>query len=244
MRRKLLPIFATSVRLLALASLVASMAACSSAYRGAAVLSPGEVPRGQLIKTFARSSCTEDFTDPEPIFVDYVQGADGSPFIVERGRSDSWLVVTNSRLEGDTIVFQAIRRKDTAELREYRFPGHGAEPARFLWSKDFTKPKGSTHRFESEPKATTATCHLIPVDPLTGAPITTYAQDGDASGPGWGFDGTTFQVGDRVLVDMGGRSVPAKVLQASGTAYFVRMEDDPEDVGRWIDPSTITGRLE
>jgi hypothetical protein len=244
MRRKLLPIFGTDLRLLALAGLVTSTAACTSAYRGAAVLSPGEVPRGQLIKTFARTSCTEDFTDPEPTFVDYVQGADGSPFIVERGRSDSWVVVTNSRLEGDTIVFQTIRRTDPAELREYRFPEHGAKPARFIRSKDYAKPRGSTHRFETQPRGTTATCTLIPVDPLTGAPITTYAEEGDASGPGWGFDGTSFKVGDRVLVDMGGRSVPAKVLQASGTAYFVRIEEDPDDVGRWIDPSTITGRLE
>ena len=59
-----------------------------------------------------------------------------------------------------------------------------------------------------------------------------------------GFDRTSFEVGDKVLVDVEGRSVVAEVLQAPGDAYFVRLEGDAEGAGRWIEPSLIRGRVE
>ena len=88
----------------------------------------------------------------------------------------------------------------------------------------------------------------MPVDPLTGAALATYgsqpAPKADGGVRGWGFDGASFEVGDRVLVDVGGRSVPAEVLQAPGDAYFVQFEGAPDGKGQWIDPSKITGRME
>ena len=53
------------------------------------------------------------------------------------------------------------------------------------------------------------------------------------------FDGKSFEVGERVLVDVNGQSVPAEVLQAPGDTYFVQF--DGEAGGRWIQPSMITG---
>jgi len=221
--------------------------ACSSAYRGAAEVDPSEVPRGRLVSTFARTSCTGNHADAATVFVDFVEGADGMPFIVERSRPDTWLLITNSRSRDDFIVFQAVRNTDAREFREYRFPAHGTKPGQYFWSSQYTEPRGSKHRFETQPVGQTTTCQLVPVDPLTGATLTTYGASptptGSASARGWGFDGKSFQVGDKVLVDVGGRSVPAEVLQAPGDAYYVRLEGEAE-AGQWIDPSRITGRMD
>ncbi len=226
------------------ALLLALTVGCSTTYRGAVVVDPGDVPRGRLVKTFARSACTQTDTPALGAFVDYVQGVDGVPFLVERARSGAWLLVTNSRLDGTTIVFQAVRR-DPPQLLEYRFPQRGSKPGQYLWSGHYKEPKGATHRFETRSTGAVATCTLTVVDPLTGAPLGTYGGKGDeGSTQGWGFDGGSFRVGDRILVEEGGRSVPAVVLQAPGNGYFVRLEGEGENAGRWIEPSTITGRLE
>ncbi len=224
--------------------LLASTFGCSPAYRGAVIVDPGEVPRGQLVKTFARTACKQTGTPAPGSVVDYVRGVDGVPFLVERARSGPWLLVTNSRLEGSTIVFQTVRR-DPPELLEYRFPQRGAKPGQYLWSRRYDEPKGGKHRFETRGTGTVGTCVLTVVDPLTGAPVGTYGnKEGEESKKGWGFDGGSFRVGDRILVEVGGRSVPAVVLQAPGNGYFVRLEGEDENAGRWIEPSTITGRLE
>jgi hypothetical protein len=224
------------------ALILASAVGCATAYRGAVVVDPGEVPRGRLVKTFARTACTRVDAPGPGAFVDYVQGMDGVPFLVERARTGTWLLVTNSWLDGSTIVFQAVRR-DPSGLVEYRFPERGSKQGQYSWSRYFEEPKGATHRFETRSTGgTAATCTLTVVDPLTGAPVGTYG--GEGSTQGWGFDGESFRVGDRILVEVGGRSVPAVVLQASGNGYFVRLEGEDENAGRWIEPSTITGRLE
>lgn len=57
------------------------------------------------------------------------------------------------------------------------------------------------------------------------------------------FDGNSFQPGDRILVKVGGQSVPAEVVQAPGDAYFVRLEGTAEGQGTWIDPSAVVGRV-
>jgi hypothetical protein len=223
---------------------VALAVGCSTTYRGAVVVDPGDVPRGRLVKTFARRACTQTGIPAPGAFVDYVQGVDGVPFLVERARSGGWLLVTNSRLDGTTIVFQAVRR-DPPQLLEYRFPRRGSKPGQYLWFGHYEEPKGATHRFETRGRGEVATCTLTVVDPLTGAPLGTYGGEGDeGSTQGWGFDGGSFRVGDRILVEVGGRSVPAVVLQAPGHGYFVRLEGEDENAGRWIEPSTITGRLE
>jgi len=201
-----------------------------------------------LAATFSRTSCTGGPPQTSSAFVDYVRGSDGKPFIVERSRSGSWLLITNGRKLGDAVVFQAVRGGEDPEFREYRFPQGGKQPGQYFWASRYAEPSGIRHRFETKPRGPTMSCQLVPVDPLTGAPLATYGSPPDASSeataPGWGFDGSSFDVGDRVLVDVGGRSVPAVVLQAPGDAYFVRFDENGEQGGNWIEPSRITGRLD
>lgn len=217
---------------------------CATVYRGAIEVDPADVPRGRLVATFARTSCSVGPQNAHPVFVDFVQGTDGSPFIVERIQPDEWLLITNGRVRNDSVVFQTVRKSDPSEFREYRFPGRGTKPGEYFSARRYSPPRGTRHRFETRPLGQVTTCQLIPVDPLTGAPLATYGEQPRGETPrGWGFDGTSFEVGDRVLVDVGGRSVPARVLQAPGDAYYVQFEGGKGD-GRWIDPSSITGRVE
>lgn len=225
---------------------------CASSYRGGGTLSSSNMPRGRLVQTFSRTSCTgalanelaEQQQKKGPIFVDFVQGRNGLPFLVERDRSDSWLLISNSHQDGETIVFQAIEQSGAQRFLEYRIAGYGSEPGQLFVSAHHTPAQGSTHWFSASASGPSASCKLQPVTPLEGAPAGTYdEQEAHMNGPGWGFDGSSFKVGDNVLVDMGGRSVLTRIIQASGTAYFVRLIHDPEDPGRWIDPATITGYL-
>ena len=216
---------------------------CASVYRGAAEVDPSDVPRGRLVATYARTNCVGTEEQERPPYVDFVQGADGNPFIVERSEPDNWLLVTNGRDRSGVLVFQAIRKSDPL-LREYHFPARGREPGRYFEAERYGKIRGSRHRFETQAIGPTRHCELIPVDPLTGTALSTYgAQPASSGTQGWGFDGQSFGVGDRVLVDVGGRSVPAEVLQAPGHAYLVRFEEDGGSKGVWVEPSRITGRL-
>lgn len=233
-----------------LALLVAS--GCATAYRGGGTLSRRNMPRGRLVQTFSRTSCTgalanelaEQQQKQGPIFVDFVQGRNGLPFLVERDRTDSWLLISNSHQDGETIVFQAIEQSGAERFLEYRIAGYGSKPGKLFVSAHHTQAQGSTHWFSATASGPSASCKLQPVPPLKGAPVGTYdEQETYMAGPGWGFDGSSFNVGDNVLVDMGGRSVLTRIIQASGTAYFVRLAHDPDDPGRWIDPAAITGYL-
>lgn len=226
-------------------SFVLVATACANVYRGAAEVDPSDVPRGRLVATYARTGCTGTVAQQPAVYVDFVQGDDGIPFIVERDDSDTWLLVTNGRQSNGVLVFQAVRKSDPSQLREYRFAARGREPGGYFESERYGKLRGSKHRFETQAVGPTRRCDLIPVDPLTGAPLSTYGVQPASSGArGWGFDGHSFREGDRVLVDVGGRSVPAEVLQAPGHAYLVRFEEDGGAQGVWIDPARITGRLE
>lgn len=221
---------------------------CSGVYRGATFVDPSDLPRGRLVTTFARTACSGEGAGAQTVYVDFVRRDGGGAFIVERSEPDSWLLVTNSRRQGNTLIFQVVRKSDPPELREYRFPKGGTQPGQYFRSDRYEKPRGSRHRFHSRPLGATTSCRLLPVDPLTGAPLGTYGSEPGASGAagalGWSFDGTSFRVGDRVLVDVGGRLVPAEILQAPGDKYFVRFEDDADQAGVWIEPARITGRLE
>lgn len=229
-----------------LSAIAWSMCACSTTYRGAAEVDPSELPRGRLVATYARTECSG--ADKSAVFIDYVQGADGTTFIVERGGPKDWLLITNSRLIGEVVVFQAVREAEPRELREYRFPRRGVQAGQYFWTKTFDRPRGSTHRFETQISGTADSCRLVPVDPVTGKALAVASAEATApvaSKPrGWGYDGSSFKVGDRIMVDAGGRTIPAAVLQAPGDAYFIRFDGEPEGAGRWIDPSAITGRVE
>lgn len=232
--------------------LMCSLFGCATSYRGGGVVSPRSVPQGRLVQTFVRTNCTTlpshrsfDSQRLGPLFVDFVQATDGTPFIVERGQSDSWLLISNSHTEGDAIVFQTIEQANEGLFREYHFAGYGAKPGKLVLSLMHTAPRGSTHWFTARALGPSASCSLVPVNPLTGAPLATYAQDPlSDTGPGWGYDGSSFKVGDQVFVDIHGRSALARVVQASGTSYYVRLANDFNDTGRWIAPSAITGHVQ
>jgi hypothetical protein len=239
-------------RLAGMAAAACVMLACQSTFRGAVLVDPADVPRGKLIASFERVGCSGSVRS-ETVYVDYVQGVDGAPFIVERSLEGAWLIVTNHRVERGGIVFQAVRAKGVRELREYRFPHDIRQPGHYVETKVFAEPRGTRHRFESRANETGTECDLVRANPVTGERLGSVAAaalvgDGEAStvrpSSGWGFDGSSFRVGDRVLVDVGGRIVAAEVLQAPGDAYLLRFEGAPNGASTWIEPARITGRLE
>lgn len=225
------------------------MMACQSTFRGGVLVEPADVPRGKLVASYERVRCSER-SRSERVYVDYVQGVDGAPFIVERSREGAWLIVTNHRSDRGRIVFQAVRAKGDKELREYWFTRDARQPGRYVETRVFADPRGTRHQFETHAQGQLLECELVRVNPLTGARLGSVeagaGAEPDASGPasGWGFDGSSFGVGDRVLVDVGGRSVVAEVLQAPGDAYLVQFEGAPNGASTWIDPARITGRIE
>ncbi len=228
------------------------LAACGSGIRGGVVLRPSAIPRGKLIATFLRTGCSDGRDANESVFIDYVQGQDGVPFLVERSRASEWLVVRNSYIESGEIVFQSLRENRGRALQEYRFPWDGRTAGRYSLAMSYAAPRGTHDRFRVDDARPYVICRLRRVDPVSGAPLDTSlsadkgptALPGPAtSAQGWGYDGKSFAPGDLVLIDVGGRATRGRVVQASGTAYLVHYEGGPEGSNEWVAPSRVLGQV-
>lgn len=238
------------------------LVACDPPMRGASVVSVSGLPRGQVLASYARAQCSDQSDTKSRFVVDYVRSIDGVPFLVERAASPEWVVISNSFVEGSTIVFQAeFASSRPPMLTEYRVPLDGVTPGRFVTSIAYVKlaqPQGVLRAVISAPMTA---CTLLRVDPATGAVLS--SQRGAAPAPttpvepiapsaaaapsslvprSWGFDGKSFKPGDRILVDQNGRSTPATVVQATGRMYLVRYEGTGSGTVEWISPERVTGR--
>ncbi|MCU0693437.1 MAG: hypothetical protein MUF54_18760, partial [Polyangiaceae bacterium] len=188
------------------------------------------------------------------VYVDYVVAADGVPFVVERRLASEWLVSSNSHRDGEDIVLQAVRERDGKALLEYRFPADGGQAGHYARSLRYARPKGSARRFRARRASAQLKCRLVRVKPRTGAPLGDGARALPLLGPGddgteaevqgWGSDRRSFRAGDRMLIQVQGRAVAARVLRATRRAYLMRCEGAPEDAGIWVEPSRIVGRFE
>jgi hypothetical protein len=215
-------------------------------------VSRGTIPRGKLVATFVQGDCSGGGESGAPRYVDYVQGQDGAPFLVERSEAAQWLVITNSFVESNEIVFQAMRENRGRSLQEYRFPWDGRTAGKYSRAVAYGEPQGTRDRFRVPGVRAYVVCRLRRVDPVTGALLDESEAKGREPtalpGPatraqGWGYDGKSFRPGDWVLVDGGGMAKRAQVLQATGDRYFVRYEQAPEGSGEWVEPSRVLGRF-
>lgn len=204
------------------------------------------IPRGDQVTTYALVQCTGNQPMPAPL-VDHVRLGDGSAVLVERMSSPDWVVITNAFVEARFVVFQFVQ--ETAQPRvlwEYRIPLDPGATGSFRVSSAFTLETLPGGGFRGVPVSTSASCGLQKVVAAGSAQAASAAPSGSANAEaprGWGYDAKTFVVGDTVLVDMEGRSVRAKVVQANGQMYYVQVEGAPEGSGQWIMPGRITGRL-
>lgn len=241
-------------RVRGLVVLLASLAfmGCGTGVRGGQVITPSSIPRGKLVATFLRADCTDGRDRNEALYVDYVQGEDGAPFLVERSRAADWLMITNSFVEAGEIVFQSLRENRGRGLQEYRFPWDGRTAGKYSLAMVYSEPKGTRDRFRVDDARPHVVCKLQRVDPLSGAPVpaasagvpNATALPGPAtSAQGWGYDASAFHVGDRVIVEHQGSTKRGRVVQTSGTAYFVQLEDAPDGTGEWVEPSRVLGWL-
>jgi hypothetical protein len=107
----------------------------------------------------------------------------------------------------------------------------GATPS--IGTNAIARPDGS-------PTGSSRVPHASSTTPLGAiAPLAAGANEPKS----WGYDGRSFKVGDRLLVDIGNRSVVATVVQAMGEQYYVHYEGAVSGTGEWIRPWRVTGRL-
>ncbi len=205
-------------------------------------MKPSAVPKGKLVATFALAGCNTPQVAGEASFVDYVQGEDGAPFVVERSDASRWMVVTNSFLESGEIVFQAVEALGQA-LHEYRFPWDGRTAGKHSVAVSYAEPRGSKDRFRVSTSLPHRVCSLRRVDSTAGEVKPTALPGPAQSDRGWGYTGASFTPGEVVLVDVSGKATRARVMQSRGTDYFVRYEGLADGSGEWISPSRIVGRI-
>ncbi len=204
------------------------------------------VPRGDQVTTYALVQCSSNQAVPAPL-VDHVRLGDGSAVLVERMSSPDWVVITNAFVEGRFVVFQFVQETSRPRtLWEYRIPLDASATGAFRVSSAFTLETLPGGGFRGIPVSSSASCGLqrAGVVSAKGAAPARPAGSTNAEVPrSWGYDGRTFAPGDTVLLDVEGRSMRAKVVQANGQMYYVQVEGAPEGSGQWILPGRITGRL-
>lgn len=226
--------------------MVLAFAGCQKQLTGASTMPASRIPRGDQVTTYALERCTGNQPMPAPL-VDHVRLGDGSAVLVERMSSPDWVVVTNAFVEGRFVVFQFVQETVQPKvLWEYRIPLDAAAAGSFRVSSAFTLETLPGGGFRGVPVASSASCGLRRVAAGGATEVSGPAPSGASSADAprnWGYDGKTFAAGDVILVDMEGRSVRAKVVQANGQMYYVQVEGAPEGSGQWIMPGRITGRL-
>ncbi len=209
------------------------------------------IPRGETLSSWTLVSCTQGHAIPASV-VDHVRLADGSSVLIERMSTPNVVVITNAFVEGRHVVFQFVQQTVRPQvLWEYRIPLDAGEQGGFRVSNAFTLealPGGAFRGVPAVPKASCTLRRVIPPgapQPASSAALSGAAGSQPASDAprGWGYDGKSFVPGDRVLVDVDGRSVPAKVVQATGEMYYVQVEGLPGAGGQWVAPGRITGRF-
>ncbi|HQP38138.1 MAG TPA: hypothetical protein PLI95_23300, partial [Polyangiaceae bacterium] len=208
------------------------------------------IPRGDTLSSWTLVSCTQGHAIPASV-VDHVRLADGSSVLIERMSTPNVVVITNAFVEGRHVVFQFVQQTVRPQvLWEYRIPLDTGDQGGFRVSNAFTLEALPGGAFRGVPGEAKASCTLQRVLPPGAAQTaSSSARSGAGAQPaseaprGWGYDGKSFVAGDRVLVDVEGRSVPAKVVQATGEMYYVQVEGLPGAGGQWVAPGRITGRF-
>jgi len=222
-----------------------AIAGCQKQLTGASTMPASRVPRGDQVTTYAVVQCTSNQAVPAPL-VDHVRLGDGSAVLVERMSSPDWVVITNAFVEGRFVVFQFVQETSQPRaLWEYRIPLDQGVTGSFRVSSAFTLETLPGGGFRGVPVSSSASCGLQRVG-APGQARTAAAPSGSSSADvprSWGYDAKTFVAGDTVLLDMEGRSVRAKVVQANGQMYYVQVEGAPDGSGQWIMPGRITGRI-
>jgi hypothetical protein len=233
---------------------------CQPAMRGGSEMARELIPRGELVASFTVAQCTGEARSRQGLVLDYVRGTDRKPLLVERSAGRSWLVVTNVFADGDELVFQAVRLgAEPRQLLEYRFAAAADRAGRHGVTSAFTELDSQGGGFRAFATSWSASCALVRVDSVSGAPLAGPAEGAGArrpaavapagSGSGSGAAVTpeagarAYRVGDRVAVELGGRVVGATVLQAPGQDYFVHYDGTPEGAGEWVKASRIRERL-
>jgi hypothetical protein len=231
---------------------------CRRSLTGAVLTPSSSIPSGALVASYSPTGCTDGSDRVEHRVVDHLRDPHGASMLVERADAPSWLVIRNTFVDGSLVVFQAIQESSQPKTAwEYRVPADGRGSGTFRSSNAFEVEYLPGGVFRATLFTELNRCSLAQVDPMTGrvaasasspvlpaapVPPQPFASGGDEP-KSWGYDGKSFKVGDKVLVDQGSRSVVAVVLQSNGDQYFVHIEGTPQGSGVWMAPWRVTGRL-
>jgi hypothetical protein len=238
------------------AILVVLAAGCDRPLTGGTLVPSNRVPTGVLVASYAPASCTDGSERTAPRVFDHLRDTRGASMLVERASSAEWMVITNAFADGGSMVFQAIQENSQPRVVwEYRVPAEGVGNGTFRASSSFTLEAQPGGPFRATLHSDVSRCILQRVG--GGQPGAAGAQPGGSTAPpaaaplaagvnepkSWGYDGSSFKAGDRVLVAERNRAVAATVLKGDGEQYWVHYEGSPPESGAWVRPWRIVGRL-
>ena len=232
-------------------------AGCDRPLTGGALVPSSRIPAGALVGSYTPVACTDGSDRSTPRVFDHMRDAQGVSFLVERAASSDWMVITNAFRDGSTMVFQAIQESAQPRLVwEYRVPAEGAGQGIFRTSSSFTleAEPGGPFRATLHSELSRCTLQKVGAEPAAAPSASTSGTSKPVSDPAplatgvtepksWGYDGSSFKAGDRVLVDAGRRSVVATVIKVEGEQYYVHFEGSPAQAGAWVKPWKIVGRI-
>jgi hypothetical protein len=231
---------------------VAATACAGLTMRGAESVKPGGEPRGQELGVYRPSDCQTPsgagaVRNTELVLVG---AAAGGRVLVERTPGYDSLVVRNVFQDRGELTFQAVLKARAGRLllHEFRIPSDPARPGRMAVANSWREVALEGGGFRGYFDQPMLTCELrqatggLPAPPASvEAPPPPVP--GAASGIGTPEPRERYAVGESVAVDLQGKLVRARVVQAlDGDRYYVEYDTTPAS-SEWVDKARIQGRL-
>jgi hypothetical protein len=236
------------------------VAACTGlTMRGADSVKPGGEPPGDKLAMYQPSGC-QDATGTvaqRNTTIELVQLASGNRVLIELTPGYDSLVVRNAFVDRGEIAFQAVLKSKNGRmmLHDFRVPNDLNGPGRMSVASSWKEEKIQGGGFRGYFDKSIMTCALALAGPDSAKPKPSEEEeeeteaakpDGGATEPsdiGTPEPRDKYAVNEMVAVDVQGKLVKAKVVQAlEGDRYYVEYQTTPPS-SEWVDKARIRGRL-
>lgn len=226
--------------------------------RGADSVKPGREPPGDKLALYQPSGCQNAGGTPtvRNTTIQLTQLASGNRVLIEKTPGYDTLIVKNVFVDRGEIAFQAVLKSKGGRmmLHDFRLPNDLNGPGRMAVASSWREVSLEGGGFRGYFDAPVMTCQLAVSGPEGSKPAapteeeeeqeaTTDAGAGAPSDIGTPEPRDRYAVGDMVAVDVQGKLVKAKVVQAvEGDRYYVEYQTAPS-TSEWVDKAKIRGKL-
>jgi hypothetical protein len=238
---------------------VASVACSGLRMRGADSVKAGSEPPGDQLAMYQPSACQDasGAVAQRNTTIRLVQLASGNRVLIELTPGYDSLVVNNAFVDRGEISFQAVIKAQNGRmmLHDFRVPNDLNGPGRMSVTSSWREEKLEGGGFRGTYDRPLMTCALALAGPETEKPKPTEEEEEEKTEeakPDGGAETTEigtpeprdkYGPNDMVAVEVQGKLVKAKVVQAlEGGRYYIEYQTTPPS-SEWVDKAKIRGKL-